>query len=106
MTRRHLAIAAVLVWIGAAAFAWATVDEAPPSLTVPDWLYASIAAGIVQGLVTFGAIKVKLDWVFQRLEGLEKDFKDSINSARDDLQDVHKRIDRVIERRRVTDPHD
>lgn len=87
----------------ASAAAIAAEYQTTPAFHVPDWLYASIAAGIVQGLITFGAIKIKFDWLFQRLTAIEIEVKESVTSAREEIRDVHKRIDRVVERRRATD---
>lgn len=89
MTRTAQALTVSLVLVASAAAVLAGEYPETAGIQVPDWLYASIAAGAVQGLITFGAIKVKLDWLFQRLENLEK--KQSMENA-----ETNSRIDSLL----------
>jgi hypothetical protein len=94
VSRTKLALLAALAIVASAAAVYAGeyAEQQPQPFAVPDWLYASIAAGVVQGLVTFGAIKVKFDWLFQRLENLERkqNTDDSNTNIRIDALLMHK----------------
>lgn len=66
------------------------------TVSIPGWFWPTILGGLVQGAVVFGAIKVKLDWLFQRITVVE-------TVQREDTKALHARIDRALERRRATD---
>ena len=67
----------------------------------PPWLWPVIVTGTVQGLITYGAIKVKFDWLFTSLANLQKK-QDEDNKA------MSSRMDNVIFRnaRRIGDGPD
>ena len=70
-------------------------------LAYPEWLWPVIVTGMVQGLVTYGAIKVKFDWLFDRLAALEA-------KQIEDVKALSLRFDSMLlnEHRRAGDPHD
>ena len=67
-----------MVLLGAVIFALlGTALAGEPGLTAelfvaPAWLWPVIVTGAVQGLVTYGAIKVKFDWLFTSLSDLQQ----------------------------------
>lgn len=63
-----------------------TGNKAEP-VHLPDWLWATIVAGAIQGLVWFGAVNTKLTWIATRLDVLEKRFNRHIEGV------AHRRTD-------------
>ena len=49
----------------------ADLSPATDLFIAPPWLWPVIVTGAVQGLVTYGAIKVKFDWLFTSLSDLQ-----------------------------------
>jgi lipid-A-disaccharide synthase-like uncharacterized protein len=77
--------------------------ETGAPMSIPDWFWPAIVTGTVQGLLVFGGIKVKLDWLFARIQALEVAHIAHADLHREDLNKVNERIDRALERRRSTD---
>lgn len=98
--RRALEWLAVAMLVIVAAILWASIAQAADvaPFAIPEWLYATVVAGAVQGLVTYGAIKVKFDWLFHRMKALE------VKQA-SDHQATGERIDAMLvhRHRRSTD---
>lgn len=102
--RRRVIAFALLTALAGAAFAvlvlWnrALAAEYQPAdpINLPAWVWPTLFMGAVQGLVVFGAFKVKFDWLFHRLAALEKELRDHV-------KELNGRIDRVLENRRRTD---
>jgi hypothetical protein len=68
-------------------------------ISLPDWIWTAIVTGVVAGATTYGMVKVKLDWIFERLVTLE-------TTQRTDTKELHGRINGLLlsnQRRRAGD---
>lgn len=81
--REFLLLFALLCCIGGAAYA----AEPIPASPLPEWFWPSVVSGLIQAAAVYGGLKVKLDWIFDRIKTNELA-----------IAAVHGRMDRALER--------
>lgn len=78
----------------------AGIDSAQSTgVILPDWVWASLITGALSGAVTYGAIRIKFEWLFSRIKTIE-------DSHKEDFAAITKRIDRLMHSRRTDDHKD